>query len=402
MKHTAISLVLFSGMCSCASAAEVEMYGYLDLGPNYLLRDISSNLEGVREVDHEGSLTMKAGQLSGSRFGLRGNEMLAGNSKVGFVLEMGINPDTGESSMGEGSLFGRESQLYVQGDYGKLSFGRVSSIAGIYGSFALFHPIADNMWGGWSTYNGTLTRHSQSYARMNNTVTYVSPEYAGWQLSAQHSFDVDGQEDPESSRNNRYSAVGVTFKRGPLQMVATADLTKHDDSPYGSRPSNLDDGYTLKAGGNYDCDFVKLSGGIQWIRHSTDFLGVNNYFVSKLVDVSANKAMDMIDQANGFKGYTVMVGTEFPLEYGTLKFQYQYSDASSEEAYASAIVGADASLELKSHVVTASFVQPLSKKTSIYYCVGVDHAKFELDGTTGNGEIKDRNITAMLSLTHWL
>jgi predicted porin len=58
-----------------------------------------------------------------SRLGFRGSEDLGGGFKALFVLEGGINPDTGTAGQG-GRIFGRQSWVGLGGEYGTASFGR--------------------------------------------------------------------------------------------------------------------------------------------------------------------------------------------------------------------------------------------------------------------------------------
>lgn len=68
---------------------------------------------------------MVSGQSKGSRFGSKGEENLGNGLKVGFVLENGYAADSGDFSQG-GRLFGRDARLYLDGNFGYLSFGHGS------------------------------------------------------------------------------------------------------------------------------------------------------------------------------------------------------------------------------------------------------------------------------------
>ena len=104
---------------------------------------------------------MKSGQNSGSRFGLKGVEDLGNGLKVGFVLENGFTADDGVMDNGN-RLFGRESPLFIQGDFCALSFGHVGQLLS-----------------GWGSYTGGKYTNGGAWGRMDNTITYVSPEFAG-------------------------------------------------------------------------------------------------------------------------------------------------------------------------------------------------------------------------------
>lgn len=121
MKKTLIALATMGAMAGSAFAADVTLYGLVDYGFNY------ENLDQGSEQYDSDAFTMKTGQNSGSRFGLKGSENLGNGMTVGFVLENGFNADDGTMD-NNSRLFGRESQLYVQGAFGTVSFGRVGKL----------------------------------------------------------------------------------------------------------------------------------------------------------------------------------------------------------------------------------------------------------------------------------
>lgn len=121
MKKTLIALATMGAMAGSAFAADVTLYGLVDYGFNY------ENLDQGSEQYDSDAFTMKTGQNSGSRFGLKGSEDLGNGMTVGFVLENGFNADDGTMD-NNSRLFGRESQLYVQGAFGTVSFGRVGKL----------------------------------------------------------------------------------------------------------------------------------------------------------------------------------------------------------------------------------------------------------------------------------
>lgn len=390
-----ISSVVFGS----AAAGEVTIYGLLDQGVQYLHKDSDFKNTNAQSYTSD-SFAMTGSLFSGSRVGLRGYEELQGNTKVGFVLENGLNVDDGSFSMGDGKIFGREAALYVEGNYGRLAMGRFCSIGGIYGSYAIFHPIADNFWGGWSTYSGTVTRHSQNYSRMDNALTYVSPQLGPVKLYAQYSFNINGQEDSDWSRNNRYGAFGATYKKGKLQLVGVADVIMHDDMPVNGRSSNLSDGYGLKVGGNYDFESFKLFGMAQWLNHSVDFMGVNSYFLTGVLGQSSSAISQAIDQAGGFNGYTLAVGTDSPLGKGTFKTQLQYATVEFDGSFASTRFGSKTEMELDAYVASIGYRLPFSKRTMLYSLIGYSYAKYDVDGELNRGEMKEKVFTALTTLVH--
>ena len=109
MKKTLAALAVLGAFAGSAMAADVTLYGVVDLGLKYTNSD--SDISGQDDVN---TLEMATGMQSGSRFGLKGVEDLGNGMKVGFVLENGFDGDTGDINNG-GRMFGRESQLFING-----------------------------------------------------------------------------------------------------------------------------------------------------------------------------------------------------------------------------------------------------------------------------------------------
>ena len=110
MKKTLLALATLSAMAGSAFAADVTVYGLVDYGFQF------KHVDQYTQTGDDNTFQMKSGMNSGSRFGLKGSEDLGNGLKVGFVLENGFNADDGTLDNG-GRLFGRESQLYVQGAF---------------------------------------------------------------------------------------------------------------------------------------------------------------------------------------------------------------------------------------------------------------------------------------------
>lgn len=119
MKKTALNAALaLVGSLAAHSAmaqSQVSIYGVLDGG---LVYTTNSNAAGD-------SVTKVPG-LTGSvpsRLGFRGAEDLGGGLQAVFVLETGLNLDTG--TMGQGNrLFGRQAYIGLKNAYGTIMLGR--------------------------------------------------------------------------------------------------------------------------------------------------------------------------------------------------------------------------------------------------------------------------------------
>ncbi|MDI7047673.1 porin, partial [Escherichia coli] len=89
-----ISLVVTLIGASAASAANaqssVTLYGLIDAGIAY-----TNNVQNGTPSHGSSRVALASGNISGSRFGLRGAEDLGGGLKAIFVLENGFNVNNG-------------------------------------------------------------------------------------------------------------------------------------------------------------------------------------------------------------------------------------------------------------------------------------------------------------------
>lgn len=121
----------FAAFSACAS--DVEVYGAIDTALTWQHRDYVAK-------SATSTLQMKSGQWIGSRVGIKGSETLENGLKIGFVLENGFASDAGTISQ-NGRLFGRDARVYLEGDLGFLSAGRMGSLVGGNGPYARFGHV---------------------------------------------------------------------------------------------------------------------------------------------------------------------------------------------------------------------------------------------------------------------
>lgn len=106
MKNTCLALALLGAFAGSAVAADVNVYGNIDMGLNYTHLDTDE--AGKDATD---TLSMKSGQQGGSRWGLKGREDLGNGYAVSFILESGFTADDG--ALEQGRLFRRESSVSI-------------------------------------------------------------------------------------------------------------------------------------------------------------------------------------------------------------------------------------------------------------------------------------------------
>ncbi len=354
---------------SAAMAADVTLYGVVDTGLKY--QHVDADMEGVDAVD---SFTMDSGIVKGSRFGFKGTEELGNGLTVGFVLENGFNGDDG--TLADSSrLFNRESQLFVRGAFGEVSFGRVGSLTsgnGTYGLAGNLSPFGTT----WGDYAANASNVMSGFDRYDNTITYKSPNFAGVNVYAQYSFDTNTKDDYNGkglhgtegkSSVDRYYAIGITYANGPLNLVGIVDSTNFSTLKWSSattgNPTNwgsdVEDAYTVTLGGSYDFNVVKFYLGAQYFDNA-DLNSIDNVNIS---DYTANPPHFQV------KGYGIVTGVDVPLFGGTGKFAVGYVDGTIEKANGFDMADLThlwGEVDISRWHVSAGYQYNLSKRTSVY------------------------------------
>ncbi len=362
MKKTLAALAVLGAFAGSAMAADVTVYGIVDVGVKYVHSDPDE--QGKDATD---SFTMASGNQSGNRFGLKGVEDLGNGLKVGFVLENGFALDDG--TLGQSNrLFGREANLFVRGGFGELSFGRVGALDSANGSYGLLGYLSPfgASWGG-------AVEFSTFYvggARMDNTVTYKSPNFAGFNAYAQYSFgmntkdkfgaenaaDADLKAPSEGkSSDTRYAALGATYVAGPFNLAASAALYNWSSAQFTDKPDN---GYTLTAGGYYNCGFAKTYLSAQYFDNM--YKATSNY-----KDTVALSSVGL--KGESFKGWAAQAGFDMPLAGGTAMLAFGYADTESANS------GDDEKLNDKEFTrwgTSVGYTYSLSKRTNVYGVAG--------------------------------
>ena len=392
MKKTLAALAVLGAFAGSAMAADVTLYGVVDLGLKYTNTD--SDIAGTDDVN---KLEMASGMQSGSRFGLKGVEDLGNGMKVGFVLENGFDADDGELG-NDGRMFGRESQLFINGSFGELSFGRVGQLTsgnGTYGIAGSMTPFGTS-WGGAieSSY------YMVGFQRFDNTVTYKSPTFAGTTVYAQYSFDGNTKDSWDNGRThaegkstaNRYGALGATFKAGDLSLVGVVDWynwSSHLEDWTNIVNEDLDDGYAVTLGATYNFQVVKAYLAAQ-------------YFDNIWIDTTdGDKSLTMAKVGTGttglIKGYSVTAGVDAPVWGGTAMFAVGYT--TTEDALD---ISGRKNAQSDRWGVGVGYNYPLSKRTNVYAVAGYYQDKITDEYVAANN-YRDRDpqtTTVMLGMRH--
>ena len=358
------SVAVLGAFAGSALAADVQLYGLVDLGLNWTQVD-----NGKTTTD---SFGMGSGQNSGSRFGLKGTEDLGNGYKVGFNLENSFKADDGAFDKGS-RLFHRESILFVETPYGELSAGRTGGLESGVGRYGQMGSGATAMSTGWDNIAKTSKVFLGLGDRMDNTLTYQSPKFAGVTVLAQASLKKSNVNDKGvaieteegSSDADRYYALGVTYGAGALNAGLVYSQTDWNRTELKDQ-TNDDNQTVVSAFANYDFGMVKPMVAVQYFDGGKD------------VDV-ANTALN--------KGYGFVVGGTAPLVGGTLKVQLGWND------YEDVKTGAT---EGNNIITGVGYEYPLSKRTFVYTAAGYTQVKTEKAGV----ETKTKTSEVMLGMVH--
>ena len=399
MKKTFVAVAVLGAFAGSAMAADVTLYGKIDLGLQYQHLD-----NGTTETDQ---FKETSGQNSGSRFGLKGTEDLGNGYKVGFVLENGFSADDGK--MGQGSrLFGREAQLNVSGDFGTLGFGRMGSLSSGLGSFNMNSYMA--MSTGWGDQASKLSNFGLNRDRYDNTVVYKTPSFAGFQVAAQYSFKMDGQEEVHTRANQRYAALGATYKNGPFAAGLIVDSIFNTNT---AKETNTEDTLGVTLGASYDFEVVKVFGLAQYGQNENKFGALKNRgyvaYSTTSDDAAAAARKTVYTQDEGVTGYMLQLGVTAPVLGGTAYATVNYTDAETDSDNVLKTVAngnftaADkatrdiGSQDFTGYGVAVGYTYPFSKRTYVYTYAGYNELKTE---EANRADVKEKNTEFGFGLVH--
>ena len=371
MKKTLAAVAVLGAFAGSALAADVQLYGIVDTGLQYVHGDTDST-SANSDFD---SFSMESGMASGSRFGFKGTEDLGNGLTVGFILEDGIKSDTG---VDDDVLFNRESSLFLQGGFGKVAFGRIGSFNGGVSSWAKYGVMSvfGTSWGDYSAQAGTWAMGAGMW---NNMIAYETPNFAGFKVFAQYGMgnqvaktDKSLTGDENESSSDRYYAIGASYANGPLNLYFAVDSINYA-SAGDADPTNLDpdgdDSLTVTFGGNYDFEVVKLYAGAQYFDEikRTKMKGI-------IQDVGTFNGGEFADR---MKGWSLGVSAGIPAAGGTVMVGAAYLDAEAADS----VAATRKDDELSRWIISAGYDYPFSKRTDVYGVVtyNQDNLKFTGD-----------------------
>jgi predicted porin len=320
MKKSLLALAVLTAVSGAAFAqSSVTLYGKVDLG---LVLD-SGSAAGK-------SIRLDSGVTGGSRIGFKGVEDLGGGMKASFQLETGYCADSAAPATstltvkdgagntvgtttqtstnfctGSNAFMGRQAHGDLTGAFGAISAGRQYSIG--FNNLSTIDPFGTGLAG---QINNIV---DPSGIRLNNSVTYATPNMGGFVGSAEIAFG----EQTGNWQANRETGAGLTYASGPAYVgFSFYDVSNAAGS--GAAKKN----YTF--GGTYDFGVIKLHALAQ--------------------KTTGPSTLDVLD---------LMGGVTVPVAHGNLMASYiHHNDRTSADKDAQQL--------------GVGYIYPLSKRTSVY------------------------------------
>ena len=197
MKKSLIALAVLAASSAAMAQSSVTLYGIADLG--------------VVKAKGESAM-LSSGNVSGSRWGIKGTEDLGGGLSAMFNFEQGINLTNGANT---GNGFGRQAWVGLGGGFGALKFGKVPTayddVAGA------SNPVFD------SALASSNIAPSYSYTwNPNNGVYYSLPSMGGFGGAVSTTFK------DTAASNLRVTAFNVNYGNGPVFAALSYQQEKSD------------------------------------------------------------------------------------------------------------------------------------------------------------------------------
>lgn len=382
MKKTLAAVAVLGAFAGSALAADVTLYGVIDTGFNWT----QTKTTGLSAKDN---FSMASGQNSGPRFGLKGTEDLGDGWKVGFNLENSFKSDTGALEEKGSRLFHREALLFVQSPYGELSMGRTGALDAGTGRYNLMGSGATAMGTGLDMIGKSTKILLGTGDRMDNTVTYQSPSFAGLTVYAQASLKKESvyAETPDtikeathpegSSDADRYYALGATFSADGLNAGLVVSMNDYSCTEL---KKDYDDGYTVSGFVNYDFGMVKPMLAAQYWDNGK----VGTYTATNL---TTEKAFSV----KNTKGYGIVAGATAPVLGGLVKVTGGWNDFEAADS-----VNPAPDFDGNNWMFGVSYEYSLSKRTMIYTGAGYMEEKVKVSGDS----FKTKTSEVVAGLVH--
>lgn len=376
-KSLFVCLVAFLPLMTHAQAATepstVVLYGVVDLGISSV--HVSQGTSSKNPAFNKNQIQMDSGVQSGSRWGLKGFHSINEDIAVKFVLESGINAQTGSAGQG-GRAFGRQSTLGLTSKhYGETDWGRQINAASRY--FGSIDPFELS----FGQANMGASFGQANTLRYDDMVMIQSIDYAGFQGMLGYSFNVgqsaiyaDGPnvniqpatENFGTVNNARAFTAGIRYMADKLIVVATFDaafgsqqVRSITDSSVNINNPNASIPKVWALGAKYDLGFMQVSAAVgQGFNGAFSGQGPGNG-LSNTGLATFTGGSGILFQS-GYDYQSVMLGGAVPLSNDSkLMFSLQMMQPRGQ-------IGQTAGYATQS-VLGAAYTYNLSRRTNLYF-----------------------------------
>ena len=355
MKKTLIAAAVMAASGVAFAASNVTLYGVIEEGVV------------VSKAKHKDTLVnLKSGFDSGNRWGLRGVEDLGNGYSVGFILEQGFTANNGDEGEA-GKAFNREAILSVKGGFGSLAFGRTGGLAFAQSQAILTGWVFGTGYGaaGWNAIDWVAKR-------MNNTISYASPAFAGFTVHAMYSNGVEADTNKWSD-NSHYYGIGVKYNANNIlsSLIFEAVDNKGTAVPAQTFGDFITEDFydsVIKEDGDLAYDDVKDDVITEGKNAKKTQYGLNFGFEWNLGTITPMFGYQYVWQDGGNKDHQFGLSAKAPVAGGTVKVGARYTFGKND--------GAKANEEDKHNawLIGAAYEYPLSKRTIVKSYAGYAHA----------------------------
>ena len=215
MKKSLIALAALAAVGAASAQSSVTLYGVIDAG--YSWAEHTGKRPGITIKTTETGFT--SGNLSGSRWGMKGQEDLGNGLAAVFNVEAGFNSVNGDFTDG----FNRRSVVGLKGSFGQVLLGRDYTPMDTIGGGDYFQ--ASDLVTGDDEFGGLYT------ARANGI--HYSGEFGGVGVKAFVGYnDEKTTVSGVTTRRERTEGygVGVTYAGGPFMVGAAVQQFRAKDA----------------------------------------------------------------------------------------------------------------------------------------------------------------------------
>ncbi len=321
MKKSLIAAAAMTAAGVASAQSSVTVYGVLDAAISY-----------YRGEGAPSKTLMTTSGYNNSRFGLRGLEDLGDGLSASFVLEAGINNDTGAGQSTNtnnqpsgatpvgGLTFNRRSTVSLSGPFGEIRLGRDYTPS--FWNLLQYDPFKVGVGTGTMSVQGSTS----TVFRASNSVGYLTPGCAVATCQGLYGQVMyaagENAGGAATSSDGRYTGVRVGYGSGPFDIAFGTGVTKN---------AAANDFTQTNLGASYDFGAVQVMG--QWGIHKT--------------------GAPIAALAGGTKATHYTLGARIPLGSGYIPVSYTHVSRNDAKNGAAS-------------KVAIGYVHNLSKRTALY------------------------------------